>query len=542
MQIPSGSPDEAGRLLDLGVRLAGQRRIHEAIQIWQTVLELDPAHVQAYQNLGAAFSQLGQLDQAKSFLRRALELKPDQPEAYFNLANIVWKSAGEEQGHKAEAISLLRQALQIRPAFIEAQYKLGSVLIESGNYEEAASILVQAAHSQPLHPLAASICNQLGVARTALFRYDQAEEAYQAALRLRPDFAEAYSNLGNLVQEQGRLPEAIAYYERSIAINSRPITHFNLALARLQSGDFENGWPGYEWRWHLKERPAVFQAPRWDGGPLADRTIYIYPEQGLGDTIQFVRFLPLVRDRGATVLFTCPPEFEPLLGQCQGIDQFISDGSPIPPFDVQAPLMSLPWLLGITLQSIPADVPYLTIDPKAGGSWRDQIRNVEGFKIGIVWQGDFRNPKDRSRSIPQAEFLPLARIPGVRLVSLQNGPGADQLQTIQNPHDVLRPSPELEPEASSLIETAAVIQGLDLVISIDSGIAHLAGGLGIPVWVALSTIGDWRWLTDREDSPWYPTVRLFRQKAPGNWGEVFQKMKDELEKLAVDKSAWKPFC
>jgi tetratricopeptide (TPR) repeat protein len=566
MQIPPGSPDEAARLLDLGVQLASQRRIHEAIQIWQTVLELDPAHVQAYQNLGAAFSQLGQLDQAKSFLRRALELRPDQPEACFNLANIIWKSANEGPDRESGTIALLRHAIQIRPTFIEAHYKLGSVLIECCLPGDAAialrqafqlclppdrrtappetdysgaerPIAIESLSFRPMHPWTASICNQLGVAYCALYRYEESEAAYRAALAVRPDFAEAYSNLGILFQEQGRLSEAISNHERSLAINPQsPITNFNLALAQLQSGDFQRGWAGYEWRWHLKERQLASEAPRWDGSPLHGRTILIYLEQGLGDAIQFIRFLPLVKSSGARVVLECPAFMEPLFAHCQGIDQIIREGSARPVFDVQAPLMSLPGILGITLQNLPAAVPYLFVDPQLVSTWKERVREIEGFKIGIVWQGDSRYSKDRVRSIPLTEFLPLAAIPGVKLISLQKEPGAGQLLALYDPHMVLELMESRDVGPGTLIETAAIIQAVDLVIAINSGIAHLAGALAVPVWLALPSVGEWRWLTDREDSPWYPSMRLFCQKTPGNWPDVFKAMAQELRELLARTS------
>ena len=391
--------------------------------------------------------------------------------------------------------------------------------------------------SRPMHRLLASICNQLGVAYCALYRYEESEAAYRAALLVRPDFAEAYSNLGNLFQEQGRLSEAVSNHERSIAINPQsPITNFNLALAQLQSGDFQRGWAGDEWRWHPKERPLAVQAPLWDGSPLHGRTILIYLEQGLGDAIQFIRFLPLVKASGARVVLECPAFMAPLLVRCQGIDQIVLEGTALPAVDVQAPLMSLPGILGITLQNLPATVPYLFVDQQLASTWKERVREIEGFKIGIVWQGDSRYSKDRVRSIPLAEFLPLAAIPGVKLISLQKEPGAGQLSDLDDPHLMLELMESRNVGPGTLIETAAIIQAVDLVITINSGIAHLAGALAVPVWLALSSVGEWRWLNDREDSPWYPSMRLFCQKTPGNWSDVFRTIEQELIGLLARRS------
>ena len=527
------SPPEVARLLDAGVQMASRGRLPEAIGYWQAVVSLAPDHVAAHHNLGAAFGQLRQFDLAQHHLRRALELEPDYPEACFNLANIVWKSTADPVARQAETTALLERAIRIRPAFLEAQYKLGSVLIECGRQEEAIAVLSQAIDSissQPAHPLTASILNQLGVAFSTVFRYDEAHAAFDSALRLRSNYAEAYSNLGNSLQEQGRLPEAIGCYEQSIALNpNAPTTRFNLALARLQSGDFERGWPEYDWRLYLQHTPRRFQSPHWDGQDLAGKTILIHLEQGMGDAIQFIRFLPLVQSTGGRVIVECPAYLEPLFARCRGIDELILEGAELPAFDVQAPLLSLPRLLGIRLQNLPGTVPYLFIDQEVTSSWRERLEKIEGFKIGIVWEGDSRFAKNRIRSVPLEYFLRLAEIPGVKLVSLQKGPSANQLSTL-SAASVMELMASREVGPGTLLETAGLIQALDLVVTIDSGIAHLAGALARPVWLALSSIGEWRWLVDREDSPWYPTMRLFRQKKPGVWSDVFHAMEVELRK------------
>ncbi len=527
---------EAAILLDAGVQLASRGMLQEAIGYWQAVINLDPDHVAAHHNLGAAFGQLRQFELAQHHLRRTLDIEPNYPEACFNLANIIWKSNADPVSREAETIALLERAIRIRPAFLEAKYKLGSVLIESSRHEEAIAVLSQALDlisAQPTHPLNASILNQLGVANSAIFHYDQAQSAFDSALRLRPNFAEAFSNLGNSLQEQGRLAEAIASYEQSIALNpNAPTTRFNLALARLQCGDFERGWAEYEWCHYLGETRPRFQTSHWDGSDLAGKTILIHLEQGMGDAIQFIRFLPLVQSRGGRVILECPVYLEPILAGCAGIDELVLEGLELPAFDVQAPVMSLPWLLGITLQNLPATVPYLFIDKDVTSTWRERLQKIEGIKVGIVWEGDSRYAKNRIRSAPLESFLKLADIPGVTPVSLQKGPPANQLSTLSAAASVMELMASRDVGPGTLLEAAGLIQALDLVITIDSGIAHLAGALGRPVWVALSSVGEWRWLTGREDSPWYPTMRLFRQTKPGNWDDVFDAMQTELRKLA----------
>jgi tetratricopeptide (TPR) repeat protein len=554
MADSSENTAECNRLLDAGVQLADQRRLQEAVGYWQSAIDRDPDLVDAHHNIGAALGQLGQLDEAKRYLRRTLELRPNHPEACFNLANLLWKSEGAANEREAETVELLRQAIELKPSLIEARYRLGTVLNDCRRFEEAAATLrdafdlsvpgvpapapidFAAVTSHAAHPLTASICNQLGVAYCALLRHEEAEAAYRAAIHLRPQFAEAFSNLGNCYQEQARLPEAIASYEHSVTLNPNlPITRLNLALARLQHGDLAHGWPEYEWRWHLKDLPPAFHGPYWDGSPLEGRTIFVYLEQGLGDAIQFLRFLPLVQVRGGRVVLECPAFLEPLVSRGPGIDAVTLDGAPPPAYDVQAPLMSLPGLLAITLNNLPADVPYLFLEAELAAKWQKRLAEVPGFKVGILWQGDPRYSKDRFRSVALEPFLDLARIEGVQLVSLQTGPAAEQLSRFEQPAQVLELMESRQVGPGTLIETAALIKALDLVISIDSGLAHIAGALGRPIWVPLAVACDWRWLVHRSDSPWYPTMRLFRQTKPGQWSDVFHRIGAALRERVANR-------
>ena len=269
--------------------------------------------------------------------------------------------------------------------------------------------------------------------------------------------------------------------------------------------------------------PRSFQQPRWDGRSLKGKTILVFAQRGLGDTIQFVRFLPLVKARGGTVLFECAAGLIPLLEGIAGIDQFLAAGKPLPPFDVQAPLLSLPGILGTTLQTIPADVPYLRADPALVEFWRQELNSLDGFKIGIAWQGNPLYPADKFRSIPFHHFEKLARVPKVRLVSLQKGPGCEQIQAGAERIPILELGDRLDAKGAFL-DTAAIMMNLDLVVTVDTAIEHLAGALAVPVWTVHWFVPDWRWFLDRDDSPWYPTMRLFRQKQLGDWNEVFDRI------------------
>jgi hypothetical protein len=304
-------------------------------------------------------------------------------------------------------------------------------------------------------------------------------------------------------------------------------------MAWLQTGDFARGWPEFEWRFRCQEYAMPdLRRPLWDGGSLVGRTILLYADHGLGDSLQFVRYAPLVKERGGRVIAACQKPIARLLVSCPGIDAVFAEGELVPDFDVYAPLMSLPKILGTTLASVPASVPYLTPDPSLVADWKHALDPPAGFAVGIAWQGNPRYRKDRQRSVPLAVFEPLARIAGVRLFSLHKGFGIEQLADIQGRFEVTDLGSRCD-----LTDVAAVMQSLDLVIAPDTALAHLAGAVGVPVWVALSFVTDWRWLVERTDSPWYPTMRLFRQKTWGNWDEVFERMATSLRKTVEENQA-----
>jgi hypothetical protein len=310
--------------------------------------------------------------------------------------------------------------------------------------------------------------------------------------------------------------------------------HLNRAVAWLLAGDWQRGWPEYQWRWRTKHLiPRRFPQPAWAGEPLTGKAILLHAEQGLGDTIQFVRYASLVKQHDATVIMECPKPLLALLEGCAGVDQLVGQGDDLPAFDVHAPLLSVPGILNTSLETIPARIPYLFARPLLLEQWRRTLIGLDGFKIGITWQGSPKFRGDCFRSIPLRCFAPLARIPGVRLISLQKGAGAEQLAEVQGLFSVA----ELGSRLPDFIDTAAVMKNLDLVITSDTGPAHLAGALGVPVWVALSFAPDWRWLLDRSDSPWYPTMRLFRQTELGHWPAVFEEIAGALrERLPASRA------
>jgi tetratricopeptide (TPR) repeat protein/predicted O-methyltransferase YrrM len=525
------NPQQPDTETNLGVLLAELGRIDEAIAHWQQALHLQPDCAKAVHNLGVALAQKGKHQEALGYLERALALKPDYAEACFNLGNVLVSLNRQE-----EAVTRFREALQLRSDYADAYHNLGCVLTELHRPAEASVFLHQLLR---LRPAFAEGHNQLGLALAAQGKYVEAEASYREALRLDAKSANAHSNLGNAYQEQGRLDEALACYDLALWFDpDSATTRWNRSLSLLQKGDFERGWKEYECRWQRKQTPPrLFAQPRWDGSPLDGRTLLIYMEQGLGDMLQFIRYAGLAKAHGGHIVVECPPFLLPLISRCRGIDQVVAEGTPFPDFDVQAPLMSLPGFCGTTLATIPAEVPYLFADERLVEHWRQWLADARGphkrLQVGIVWQGNPHHGLDRYRSVALRAFALLAKMPGVQLLSLQKGFGSEQVRDLAGRFSIVEPPGGPEPTGQAFEDTTALMSNLDLVISVDTATAHLAGGLGVPVWVPLSAIGEWRWLLKRPDSPWYPTMRLFRQRKLGHWRLVFRRMAGELKKLRL---------
>jgi hypothetical protein len=342
--------------------------------------------------------------------------------------------------------------------------------------------------------------------------------------------AEAHNNLGTVLKEQGNLEEAIACFERALQIEPDcAAAHWNRALIDLLTGDFARGWREYAWRWQTTQQVRrPFPQPEWDGQPLAEKTLLLHAEQGLGDTIQCIRYAPWVKQRAARVIVECQRPLFRLLSGFPGIDQLVAQGDALPQFDVQLPLLSLPGIHGTNGENVPARNPYLFAAAELVQRWRQRLSALEGVKIGISWQGNPKYASDRYRSIPLIQFAALAEIPGVCWISLQKGLGAEQLGAAGDCFRVRDFAAELDEASGPFMDTAAIMRNLDLVITSDTVNAHLAGALGVPVWVALPFVPDWRWLLNRSDTPWYPTMRLFRQGKAGDWPGVFADLQAAL--------------
>jgi hypothetical protein len=424
--------------------------------------------------------------------REALRLRPDYAEAHNNLGNVL-----QQQGELDEAVACHREAIRLKPNYAEAYNNLGVVLQRLGRLEHAILEGRRALQLRPNHP---SAHNNLGMALRLLGKWDEAAAEFELALRLQPSYPDAC---------------------------------LNLAMVRLVHGDFERGWPDFvsakqtSARCDVQRSTCDVQSAISQGG----KAVLLTAEQGLGDTLHFIRYAPLVKKHAVKVIVECQPDLVPLLRSVPGIDELVAEGSALPSFDAQSPLPRLPSVFRTTLETILAAVPYLHADIELATRWRDPIPK-DDLRVGIAWQGNAGFLHDRLRSIPLSQFAPLAKTQGARLISLQKGLGVEQLERMSSHGDANSVSSfNLDGSAGAFMDTAALMQNLDLVITSDTAIAHLAGALGVPVWVALPLAPDWRWLLRREDSPWYPSMRLFRQTRWGHWDDVFQRMARELTLL-----------
>ena len=455
-------------------------------------------------------AQQRKLEAAQCYIA-VLRAAPDFFEASFNLGLLL-----HEMGQPTEALACYRQTLQFNPEFAPAWNQLGLVLRASGQKEEAIGCFQRALQIQPRSP---HVLNNLGNALRARQHHPEAIASFQAALRLAPNDAEISLNLGNTLREEDRLAEAAEAITRATRL--RPDfaqAYCDLAFLHLLQGDFQRGFQAYEWRWRRPSfPPRTLPAPLWDGQDPAGRTVLLHTEQGAGDTLQFVRLARPLTDLGARVLLECPASLAPLLASVDGVSKVISRGEPLPPFDCHLPLLSLPHRLGLTLSSIPSTTPYLRA-PLGRSLPLPALPQADARpRVGLVWQGNPDHKNDAQRSLPAAALEELLSNREVVFYSLQVGVSLSATAQSQGMLNV-----------SGLIhdfaDTALLINQLDLVISVDTSVAHLAGALGRPVWILLPYAPDWRWLRQRNDSPWYPTARLFRQPARGDWASVLREV------------------
>ena len=519
------SPDPAFVACQLGYVLLEQKKWPEADAAFRQALADMPNQPEAYNGLGLALKGARRYTEAVDALRTALTLRPRYLEALFNLGTNL-----QALERWAEAIETYKRALVIAPQSLEALSNLGNALWSARDFASAEiihrTVLAQKPNHAPYH-------NNLGNALLGLDRFAEAIACFENALLLQPGCAETTCNLGNAHLAQNRLDEAIVFYDRALALDSRlRRADFCKSLVLLLKGKLKEALPKYELRWILKCAEYDGTPPRefWQPDlPLTGKTIFLCCEQGLGDTLHFVRYVPILQKRGAQIILRVQPPLKQLLSaNFPGVRVVTPDEKDLPPFDLYCLMLSLPYVCGTDLDNSPASVPYLVSPPEKVAVWRDRLRGSNRPRIGLVCAGNSIHRNDRHRTIPLAAFKPLAKAAGGPLYLLQKEPRPADAALLQAgaPEFV-----DLSHELNNFTDTAAIIANLDLVISVDTSVAHLAGALGKPVWVLLPFAPDWRWMLEREDSPWYPTMRLFRQVTPGDWAPVLAQVASALAAL-----------
>jgi tetratricopeptide (TPR) repeat protein len=494
--------DIAAYHANLGLALAALGKLDEALTCYQAALDLQPLYPEVLCNLGAALGRLGRPAEAVAAYQRSLSLRPEQPETHYNLATLL-----AAQNQLSDAVRCYREAIRLKPDYPEAVNNLGISLVNLGRVEDAVACYRQALALRAGDP---AVQNNLGAALAELGELKEAADCYRIVLSLDPTHAEA---------------------------------HYNLARTLLAKGDMAAGWPAFEWRWRTQQLRAAtrpFVQPQWRGEAGQAQTLLIHAEQGFGDTLQFCRFAPLAATRGLRVILEVPEPLVRLMRSLPGVAQVVARGERLPRFDLHCPMMSLPLAFGTTLQTIPTAVPYLCADPAQTADWRARIASSGAglLRVGLVWAGAPRPDSaslsaiDRRRSLAPEMLAPLFAVSGLQFFSLQKaGPRPP-------PHF---PLVDFMAEMHDFADTSALVAQLDLVISVDTAVAHLAAALGKPVWLLSRFDACWRWHADRGDSPqldnprdcpWYPQLRVYRQPAPGDWLRVVGQVAEDLHQIS----------
>ncbi len=494
--------------------------LDNAIFCLSKAISVNYASASLHLNYGAALHQAKRYGEALESYNTAIAISLDNSDAFYNRANLFY-----EMKRFDEALESYDQAIAINEKHADSFYNRANTLREIMRYEEALKNYDQAIS------LKADSCvyiNNRGVVLQEMHRYDEALQSYTQAIFTKPDYTEAYINRGNALKDFKRFEGAWQAYEKAMLIEPYGAEgYWNAGLYLLLQGNYSKGLILYESR-KFKQDPLgnrTYNCPKWEGGQnLSDKTILVHWEQGLGDTIQFSRYIFELTKMGATVLFAPQKPLQKLMSMLQAPVQIVNVEDQSIVFDFHSPLLSLPLAFNTDSETIPHQVPYLVAESELLSKWKKAI-GQNGFKIGICWQGS-TGKVDAGRSFAVSHFESLSKIPGVRLISLHRGEGEAQLENL--PHGMMVETYQLDSGSDAFMDTAAVIKCCDLVISSDTAVAHLAGALGANTWILLKYVPDWRWMLDRDDSPWYPTMRLFRQNSNGDWDDVFCRIKNAL--------------
>ncbi|MDR3416942.1 MAG: tetratricopeptide repeat protein [Nevskia sp.] len=534
ISILQGDLAEAMRLLNRSLRLQpsqphalnylgyARHRAGEyegALAAYNRAIAMKPDFAEAYCNRGLTLRQLSRVDDALASYDRAIMLSPALAHAHYHRAVVL-----HDLDRLAEAVAGYEKTVDLEPRYVEAHNDLATALLELGRFEEALRCVDRALAINP--GLFGALVNR-GNILNQLQRFDQALETYGRALAINPKSAQVYSNRGHLLHDAGRYQEALENYDQALRLEpDLALVQWNKGLIKLLSGQFEEGWPLYESRWqsYASQARRDFPQPLWLGhAPLHGKTILLHAEQGFGDTIQFCRYLPAVRSLGAQIVLEAPAELLPLLRSLPGEFVTVAAGADLPQFDCHCPLLSLPLALGTTVETIPGEVPYLGVDPLKRDEWSKRLGPKLRPRVGLAWAGSARHLIDRERSVPLDRLVPLLRL-NCEFHSLQKELRTEDRTLLDGLTDVRLHDGALQ----DFGDTAALVEAMDLVISVDTAIAHVAGALARRVWLMLPHAPDFRWMLERRDSPWYPTAVLFRQTSRGGWDGVIEEIVRQL--------------
>ena len=515
------NPDYPDAYNNIGYMLQRQGKFEEAIAAYERALAIKPDYAMAHNNLGNALKDQGRLEEAIAAYERALAIKPDYAEVRSNLGYAL-----QGQGRLEEAIAAYEQALAIKPDFAEVRNNLGNALKDQGKLEEAIAAYERALAIKPGFAMAQ---NNLGIVLMEQGDLDQAIAAYERALAIKPDYVEAHNNLGYALQEQGDLDQAIAAYERALAIKPDYVeAQWNLSLTLILLGNYKRGWPLYESRITKqinKGKYYIFDKPLWQGEFIEKGTkMLICSEQGFGDFIQFCRYFAMLNNIGAELIVEAPRPLLNLISSLECPMALVEKGDKLPEFDVYCHLMSLPFIFGTTVETIPNRTPYIYADSNKLQTWRDKLGPHGRPRVGLVWSGSAKHSRDRNRSLKLDQLSNLISIHSIEWHSLQKEYREHDQYFLANAPAIFQHQDALR----DFSDTAALVECMDLIISVDTSVAHLAGALGKPVWILLPFAPDYRWLLDREDTPWYPTARLFRQSNIGEWQSVIDHVTSQV--------------
>ncbi len=525
-RILKKQPDNVDILHMLGLIYAARGDFDSAVRLIKKTININPSNYHAFYNLANIYRDNKCYNEAIDCYQKAINYYPDFVDAFYNLGVLY-----QEIGRLNDAIKCYQKAIQINPNLFNVHFNLGNAFYDMGFIEEA---IISYRNAIKLNPRFTAAYYNLANILKEREQNDEAIILYKKALQLEPANIDLYHNIGILLHNKGLIEEAIKYYKKAISLNyNLAEIHFDLAFALLSIGNFEEGWIEYQWRTKLKNHSFEFKEPEWEG-TINDCCLLLYEEQGFGDTIQFVRYCNIVANKGVKIVLLCSESLKSIMENVKGIAGVYSYKEQLPEFDFHCTLSKLPLIFRTDLNNIPSDVPYISVAQVLINYWRNKLNSEKHFKVGLTWAGNPEHENDKNRSCPLEKFLPLFKLKNVEFYSLQVG--ASSLKKIEKPEGIN--IIDLTEDIKDFSDTAALIENLDLVISVDTVIVHLAGALGKKVWTLLPFSSDWRWMINRDDSPWYPTMKLFRQPKPGDWDSVIEMVYSELSYYINNSLSW----